>query len=69
MLTEVRDFPPAEFHYMFRRGTDTIESRDAAVAYLSRQGCTLTIHSGTDSYGIVEPIEVVRQRALEPRYD
>jgi len=69
MLIEEMQWAPNAYHYLFQHGSNGDAARDGAVEYLKRQGCTRVIHAPGCSYGIVEPIAVVRQREMEPKYE
>lgn len=69
-----------EGHYRFQQVGTAPEQRTAAEQFLQRQGCTKVVHYVSHSIegeaqdsllsiGFIERIEVVRQRAREPRYD
>ena len=64
---------PTGFHYFVNRGADSPEDRSAAEDSLARQGCTRVLHFASpggayQSFGYVEHVSVVNQRAREPRY-
>lgn len=73
MIVEDAYEEPANYHYFFRRGGDSQTERQGAEQHLGAQGCTKVLHyvrpAGTFcSFGYVEPIAVVRQRAQDPQY-
>jgi len=77
MLAEDAYEQPTGFHYLFRRGGDSAPEREGAEQHLAAQGCTKVMHYAAPddtgghvyaSFGYVEPIAVVRQRAQEPQY-
>lgn len=71
VVEDSADLPKA-YHYLFRRGSDTVPEREGAEKHLAAQGCTRVLHyaspEGYASFGYVERVEVLRQRAMEPRY-
>lgn len=68
VLVEHNDIAPATYHYTFQRGSSDGVELSGATESLRRQGCTRVIHVEHISYGIVEPLHVVQQRAREPQY-
>lgn len=73
MLVEDGHGAVQEGHYYFRQTGTTPEHRTAAEQHLARQGCTKVVHYEQDavlvSIGHIERLDVVAQRAREPRYD
>lgn len=73
MIVEDTIDQPTGYHYLFRRGGNNATDREGAEKHLAAQGCTRVLHfadpSGIHaSFGYIERVEVLRQRAMEPRY-